>query len=261
LAEHKLLKSFQRPSERELQLAFLPMLAWRAVCRPEFFGFENIPQDRPLLFVGNHQIFGVLDIPLLFHELYLKKNIFLRSLGDHHHFMLPGWRDMLHRFGAVDGTPENCRALLDAGECILVFPGGGREVAKRKGEKYKLIWKERLGFIRMALEFGCTIVPFAAVGVEDWFDIVVDGDEILETKFGSVLKRLGVPSYAVVPIAKGSEGLIPKPSKQSFYMARPYETKAYQGQQGDDVLCRSIRDEIKKRVEEGILYLQEQDKG
>jgi hypothetical protein len=35
---------------------------------------------------------------------------------------------------------------------VLVYPGGGREVAKRKGEKYQLLWKERVGFARLAIE-------------------------------------------------------------------------------------------------------------
>ena len=37
---------------------------------------------------------------------------------------------------------------MERGEAILVFPGGGREVMKRKDEDYVLIWKERLGFVR-----------------------------------------------------------------------------------------------------------------
>jgi 1-acyl-sn-glycerol-3-phosphate acyltransferase len=222
-----------------------------------FYGLERIPTERPLLFVGNHQIFGALDVPLFFHELYLKRNIFLRSLGDHLHFMVPGWREVLHRFGVVDGNPENCRALLEQGECVLVFPGGGREVAKRKGEKYKLIWKERVGFVRMALEVGCTIVPFAALGVEDWFEIVLDGDEIMQSRLGWVLRKLGVPPYAVLPIAKGSQGLFPKPARQLFYIAEPYETKALKWQQDDETLCQSIRDEVKRRIEEGLIFLQD----
>jgi hypothetical protein len=42
-------------------------------------------------------------------------------------------------------------------------PGGAGEVFKGRGQDYKLLWKERLGFARMAIEFGYPIVPFAAV--------------------------------------------------------------------------------------------------
>jgi hypothetical protein len=40
----------------------------------------------------------------------------------------------------IDGTPENVRALVRAGDSIVVFPGGAREVFKRRGEKYTLLW-------------------------------------------------------------------------------------------------------------------------
>jgi hypothetical protein len=41
--------------------------------------------------------------------------------------------------GVVLGTPEGCAELMVCGESIPVFPGGGREVCKRKGEKCELI--------------------------------------------------------------------------------------------------------------------------
>ena len=75
----------------------------------------------------------------------------------------------------MEGTPENCAQLMRQGESILVFPGGSREVFKRKGEQYRLMWKERLGFARLAMAYRCTIVPFAAVGADDCYDIVFDG--------------------------------------------------------------------------------------
>jgi 1-acyl-sn-glycerol-3-phosphate acyltransferase len=252
------MREFQRPTDRELNAAFLPLLPWRAICRPVFYGLDNIPNERPLLFVGNHQIFGGLDAPLLYYELFQKKGIFLRSLGDHHHFMVPIWRDFLHRFGAVDGTRENCRKLFADGECVLVFPGGGREVAKRKNERYQLIWKERMGFVRMAIEAGCTIVPFAAVGVEDWFDILLDGDEIMDSSIGKILEKMGVPRYGVWPIVKSAGGLLPRSLQQSFYIAEAYPTQHLKGKQEDDALCREVRDAIKSRVESGIQYLLQQ---
>jgi 1-acyl-sn-glycerol-3-phosphate acyltransferase len=52
------------------------------------------------------------------------------------------------------------------GELVTVFPGGGREVNKRKNEQYKLVWKNRLGFARLAIQHGYPIVPFASVGAE-----------------------------------------------------------------------------------------------
>ncbi len=61
----------------------------------------------------------------------------------------------------------------------MVFPGGGREVNKRKNERYKLVWKNRLGFARLAIQHAYPIVPFASVGAEHGIDIVLDTDSPL----------------------------------------------------------------------------------
>jgi 1-acyl-sn-glycerol-3-phosphate acyltransferase len=80
----------------------------------------------------------------------------------------------------LQATPRNCFNLLKAGEPVLLYPGGGREVAKRKGEKYKLLWKDDTDFVRLAMKCKATIVPFATVGVEDAFDILM-GPEYVAT--------------------------------------------------------------------------------
>ena len=127
-----------------------------------------------MLLAGNHTIYGVLDIPMLALGVYEETGRVVRGLGDDNHFAVPVWRDILTRLGAVRGTRENCGRLFEAGEAVLVFPGGGREVFKHKGERYKLVWKERVGFARLAIQYGVPIVPFASVGVEDMFEIVLE---------------------------------------------------------------------------------------
>lgn len=228
---------------------------WRRLACPHFQGIDEIPADRPLLFVGNHTLYGVLDIPLMFAELYTRRGIFLRSLGDHAHFKVPLWGDLLQRFGAVDGTRENCARLMEAGESILVYPGGGREVAKRKGEQYKLVWKERLGFARMAIAHACTIVPFAAVGVEHAYDIILDADEIMATPVGKVLARLGVRSDIVMPIATGiGPTPLPRPERLYFHFGPAIRT-AHLGRDASEEACRALRDQVKAEVEAGIASL------
>ncbi|MCC6806549.1 MAG: acyltransferase family protein [Deltaproteobacteria bacterium] len=224
------------------------------VLAPRFTGWGNIPDDRPLLFVGNHTIFGVFDVPLLFARLYRKRGIWLRPLGDHAHFRVPLWRDFLARYGVVDGTRDNCRALMKEGECLLVFPGGAREVAKRRNERYRLIWKERTGFVKMAIEAGCTIVPFAAVGVDDAFDIILDADDIKRTPLGALLGKLGVRDDVLLPLARGL-GPLPRPERLYFHFCEAVPTAHLRGGEGDDVIVRRTRDEVKARIERGIAEL------
>ena len=249
-------KLFQRPNPRELETAFQLLRPWQALTQPIFLGMENVPEDRPLLFVGNHTIYGVLDIPLLFHELYSQKDIFLRSLGDHVHFSIPIWRDFLNRYGVVRGTRPNCAALMKAGESILVFPGGGREVAKRKGEKYQLIWKERLGFAKMAIAHKCTIVPFSAVGVEDMFDILLDASKVENSPVGKWLQKLKLRTDVIMPISKGT-GPLMLPGLQRFYfhIGKPICTEKYQGDADNLDHCQELRDLARTAVEDGIQLL------
>jgi 1-acyl-sn-glycerol-3-phosphate acyltransferase len=115
-----------RPSPRELAFAQTILAPWRFLTAPVFRGLERIPGDRPVLFVGNHTVMGVIDIPIMAMGLHQERGLHVRFLGDHLHYTVPVWRDLLTRFGTVDGTPQACRDLMEAGESILVFPGGGR---------------------------------------------------------------------------------------------------------------------------------------
>ena len=65
------------------------------------------------------------------------------------------------------------------------------QVNKRKGEKYKLIWKDKPDFVRMAAKSNALIIPFAAVGGDDAFDIAMDTDEVLANPvLGPLAKQL-----------------------------------------------------------------------
>lgn len=230
---------------------------WHWLTAPKSMGIEQVPDRGPLLFVGNHTIFGVLDAPMMFYELYAKRGIFLRALGDHAHFRIPLWGDLLRRYGVVDGTRENCASLMRAHESILVFPGGGREVAKRKGEKYQLIWKNRVGFARMAIRFGCPIVPFAAVGAEEAFDILLDANDLLASPLGAILNRFSVDTDVIMPIVKGiGPTPVPRPERLYFYFGPPVDTRRYMGRYQDDEACFAVRREVERAVRRGIRVLQ-----
>ena len=137
------------PSAEEIRRALRLMEPIRKIINPKVYGIDNVPHQRALL-VGNHTVMGMLDSPLMCAELW-EHGIIVRSLGDHAHFKIPMWRDVLTACGVVDGTRAITSELMRRGEVILVYPGGGREVAKRKGERYQLIWKERMGFARLAM--------------------------------------------------------------------------------------------------------------
>jgi len=247
----------RRPSELEITAARTLLAPWRWVTAPRFFFIERVPNDRPVLLVGNHTLMGLLDVPLMVLELYDRRGVFPRSLGDHLHFLIPGWRNLLTEFGTVEGSRESCAALMQARETILVFPGGGREVFKRKGESYKLIWGDRTGFARMAIEYGYGIVPFAALGADDCFDIVFDAGDLLATPLGKLIERVVPRVHEMPPMVRGI-GPLPLPRPQRFYFRfeEPIETATYGRRRDDEMACAEVRDRTRAAIERSLRFLE-----
>jgi 1-acyl-sn-glycerol-3-phosphate acyltransferase len=229
------------------------MLPLRELSRPVFLHDERIPKSRPLLFVGNHTLYGIIDSPHLWYHLYRQHQIFLRTLGDHGHWLIPGWRELMDAFGVVDGTPENCARLFAEGESLLVFPGGAREAFKHKGEEYQLIWGERMGFVRLALEHGATIVPFAALGADEVWEILVDTPELMQTPVGGFLKGLGIRSDLIPPIARGrGPAGAPSPQRLYFSFGAPIETAELQGRADQEAVLRGLRERCAEAIRGGL---------
>ena len=143
-------------------------------------------------------------------------------------------------FGAVPVSGKNLYKLLAAGECVLLFPGGVREAFKRKDEKYALFWPSRPEFVRMAARHGAVIVPFAAVGAEDGFDVVADADDVKAIPFGvgeALLARArDVPSARAVDTRVTQDGqseeafvqplIVPRaPERYYFKFGKPIRTE------------------------------------
>ena len=235
----------------------------RRLFSPVSIGLENVPREGAVLLAGNHSTYGLIDIPMLGIEVLNGTGRLVRGLGDHNHFAVPIWRDVLRRLGAVHGTRENCAALFKKGEAVLVFPGGGREVMKRKGERYKLIWKERVGFARLAIEYGVPIVPVAAVGVDDMFEIVADAADLLRSPLGALLRALGITEQrwfrdgeVVPPLARGRGpiGLV-RFERQYFLFGPLIDTRRWAGRCEDAKACRALRDEVAEAIEMQIADL------
>ncbi|MBO0678728.1 acyltransferase family protein [Mycolicibacterium sp. S2-37] len=244
------------PTEATLDRVLRLLEPARRLINPKVCGTENLP-DRGALLVGNHTLIGLLDAPLLCAELW-ERGIRVRVLGNHAHFKLPGWRDLLLSVGVIPGTPGTAEALMRRGETLLVFPGGGREVAKRRGEKYQLLWENRMGFARLAVRHGYPIVPFATVGAEDALDVVVDTDNRFLKPAQRLFEKIsGSPD--LLPIVRGvGPTPIPRPERQYYWFGEPIDTGDVDPT--DDRTIGDIRDQTRTAIERGIDFLLEEQR-
>lgn len=250
---------FTPPSAATMRRSFA--LA-RAYFRPQFFGLETLDLRRPALWVGNHTLYGLTDAPLMIEHLYTQHDTLLRGLGDRGHFNVPFWGSLLTRNGMVLGSPEHCAALMQARQHVLVFPGGGREVMRRKGEACSLVWKKRTGFARLAIEHGYDIIPFASVGPDDNFKILIDANDVTATRAWQFLAgKLPLMEMTrggdmIPPIARGiGPTLIPRPQTYYFGFGKRIRSLPYKKHADPVEAAWALREKVAASIEDQFVRL------
>lgn len=230
--------------------------------RPYVDGLENLPPDGRFLLVGNHTQFGS--------EVFLIPDMVRRSVGtrvrplaDRNFGRLRGLpADLMAAFGGVIGAPETVRELMRHDETILVFPGGGREIAKFKGEEYALRWQGRSGFARVSVANGYPIVPVGLVGGDDVYRSWTTRDSAY-AKFSAALSRRlnGRPDMAM-PLLQGiGPTLIARPQRMYLRFGAPIDTTTPLGVENEqwvDIVKERTRRHLETILSE-LLRLREKD--
>jgi 1-acyl-sn-glycerol-3-phosphate acyltransferase len=251
---------FEQPSREKSGQAYPLLRKW---FDPQFFGLENINPSKPTLFAGNHTRYGFFDALFLAPRIHYVTGLFPRTMADRVHYKtgIPAYRDLMTKNGAILGSRELCSALMTAGDTLMVFPGGGREVAKGKGEDYKLQWQDRLGFVRMAVQHGYSITPFACVGGDDVYKVLIDGREIMKSPIGSILKWTGLDKplrggELIMPVSRGlGLTMIPRPERLYFSTGKPIATSRYKKQFDDPQTLQRIQVRVADSVQNQIREL------
>lgn len=147
-------------------------------------------------------------------------------------------------------------------ETILVFPGGGREIAKFKGEEYALRWQGRSGFARVSVANGYPIVPVGLIGGDDVYRSWTTRDSAY-AKFSAALSRRlnGRPDMAM-PLLRGiGPTLIPRPQRMYLRFGAPIDTTTPLGVENEqwvDIVKERTRRQLETILSE-LLRLREKD--
>jgi len=224
--------------------------------------------DGPLLLVGNHQLYG-FDGPMLLEEVLRERGRQLRPLVfppllaevsplAPFPYPLPGTKQTFERFGAAPASARTLYRALAAREAVLLFPGGAREVFKRKGEEYSLFWPDEPDFVRLAARVNATLVPFSGLGGDESFTMAIDSDEMLTLPgLGDFFRErtAGLPS--LVPDDK----FVPPfgaltPQRHYFLFGKPISTAELRPD--DREVCAAAYAELRGQVEAGVTRLRDE---
>jgi 1-acyl-sn-glycerol-3-phosphate acyltransferase len=149
-----------------LPLMWLLATVW---FRGEVRGLGNIPDEGPVLLVGNHSGGNMTPDTIVFtlaFNAYFGVERPFYQLAHNLVLSMPGLA-MLRKFGTVAASPSNARKALRSGAALLVYPGGDYEVHRPSWERNRIDFARRKGFVRLALDENVPIVPVVSIGGQE----------------------------------------------------------------------------------------------
>src|SRR5690349_22676371 len=134
--------------------------------RGEVRGLGNVPEDGPVLLVGNHSGGNLTPDTLVFtlaFSTYFGVERAFHQLAHNLVLSYPGL-SFLRKYGTVAASHENARRALDAGAAVLVYPGGDYDVHRPSWLGNRIDFGGRKGFLRLAIDQDVPLVPVVSIG-------------------------------------------------------------------------------------------------
>ncbi|MGJ8687684.1 MAG: lysophospholipid acyltransferase family protein, partial [Spongiibacteraceae bacterium] len=120
---------------------------------------------------------------------------------------------------------------------------------------------ERYGFVKLAAKHGYTIIPTAVVGPEDFYNHLMEGEDIPNSLAGKLLKRVGLltdntRTDIMGPVPLGLFGtILPRPQRCYVKFGDPLDLSEYKGKVPSKKNQDSIRTEVATSINHMIAEL------
>ncbi len=209
------------------------MEVMRKYFRLEVEGIENIPKRGPVLVIPNHSGFSGFDTMMLAHEIYRSHRRIARVMTHHFWFLNETVADPAQKLGYVEATYDNGIRHLAKNDVVILFPEGEQGNFKPSHKMYVLQEFKR-GFVRMAIETDCPIVPTLVIGAE-------------ETHIN--LSQLKFLKGAVLPIPLN---LFPLPVRWKIKFLPPIYLPYNKSHLEDSELMRDIAQDVREQMQAAL---------
>jgi len=215
-------------------------------------GLENIPEQGPVLLVGNHSGGNVTPDTIVFTLAFntyfgVERRFF--QLAHNLVLTMPGL-GYLRKYGTVAASPENAEKALSSGAALLVYPGGDYEVHRPSWESGKVNFGGRKGFIRLALAKDVPIVPVVSIGGQETALFLSRGEWLARLlRLDKIFRLKVLPISLALPWGLNVGDLlghVPLPSKISVDVLPPIDLRKQFGRNPD---VDEIYDEVIARMQ------------
>jgi diacylglycerol O-acyltransferase 2, plant len=111
------------------------------------------------------------------------------SLAARAMFNIPGCRELSLWLGGIDANRKTAKYALEHGKSLIIYPGGTREIFQTDPNSSETVLIIRDGFIKLAIEHGCDLLPCFVFG-EKWMYDRLSVPQKIQNYF---MARLRVP--------------------------------------------------------------------
>jgi len=236
----------------QLPLMWLLASIW---FRAEVRGLGNVPDEGPVLLVGNHSGGNMTPDTIVFTLAFSTYFGVERSFYQLAHNLVLAMPTLgrLRRFGTVAASQANARKALESGAALLVYPGGDYEVHRPSWDSSTVDFGGRKGFIRLAIEQNVPIVPVVSIGGQETALFLSRGERLARLLMLDRLFRLKVlPISIAIPWGLNIGDMLghfPLPSKITIETLPAIDLRSEFGPDPDldevyDYLIRQMQDTL-----------------
>jgi 1-acyl-sn-glycerol-3-phosphate acyltransferase len=219
-----------------LSLTWLLATIW---FRGEVRNMDRIPEQGPVLLVGNHSGGNITPdtvvFTLAFNTFFGVERPFYQLA--HNLVLTSPVGPFLRKFGTVAASHENARKALDCDAAVLVYPGGDWEVNRPSWEANRIDLAGRKGFIKLALDTGVPVVPIVSVGGQETAIFLGHGDRLARLlRLDKLLRLKTLPVNLSLPWVLNIGdflGHLPLPAKITVQVMEPIELRERYGPEPD----------------------------